>query len=191
MSTLADKLKALGVEVEKPQTEQTGPQHPIEEVVPGRLVDTPHGQAFAVEQRYPVDLQHGCATLRIDAPLDAIAAWAREPQLAELGTEMLLVVENPTDLFLAAVGHDAEAAGGLLSQELTAATEPSRTMLDPAADARANEPATQARLILGIMRQELGHETPPCASSPGGNCLLLFPPVTRISVIGDPTWDRR
>ena len=68
---------------------------------------------------------------------------------AELGTEML-PVENLTDLFLAAVGHDAEAAGGLLSQELTAATEPGGTMLDPAADARANEPATQARLILGI-----------------------------------------
>ena len=62
----------------------------------------------------------------------------------------MLPVDDLTDLFLAAVGHDAEAAGGLLSQELTAATEPSRTMLDPAADARANELATQARLVLGI-----------------------------------------
>jgi predicted RecB family endonuclease len=68
---------------------------------------------------------------------------------AELGTEML-PVDDLTDLFLAAVGHDAEAAGGLLSQELTAATEPSGTMLDPAADARANELATKTRLILGI-----------------------------------------
>ena len=68
---------------------------------------------------------------------------------AELGTEML-PVDNLTDLFLAAVGHDAEAAGGLLSQELTAATEPGRTMLNPAADARANELATKTRLILGI-----------------------------------------
>lgn len=69
--------------------------------------------------------------------------------LADLGTELLLM-DDLTDLFLAAVGHDAEAAGSLLSQKLTAAAEPGRTMLDPAADARANEPATQARLILGI-----------------------------------------
>ena len=68
---------------------------------------------------------------------------------AEPGTEAL-PVDNLTDLFLAAVGHDAEAAGSLLSQELTAATEPGGTMLDPAADARANELATQARLIPGI-----------------------------------------
>jgi hypothetical protein len=72
--------------------------------------------------------------------------------LADLGTEMLLV-ENLTDLFLAAVGHDAEAAGGLLSQELTTATEPGRTMLNPAADARTDELATQARLVLRITGQ--------------------------------------
>jgi hypothetical protein len=68
---------------------------------------------------------------------------------ADLGTEML-PVDDLTDLFLAAVGHDAEATGGLLSQALAAAAEPGRTMLDPAADARANELATKARLILGI-----------------------------------------
>ena len=71
---------------------------------------------------------------------------------AEVGTEMLLVNER-ADLFLAAVGDDAEAASGLLSQALAATTEPGRTMLDPAADARANELATQTGLILRIMRR--------------------------------------
>jgi hypothetical protein len=41
----------------------------------------------------------------------------------------------------------------LLSQELAAAAEASGTMLDPAADARANELAAQTRLILGITRR--------------------------------------
>ena len=69
--------------------------------------------------------------------------------LADLGTE-LLPVDDLTDLFLAAVGHDAEAAGGLGGEALATTAQASGTMLDPAADARANELATQASLILGI-----------------------------------------
>jgi uncharacterized protein YprB with RNaseH-like and TPR domain len=87
MSSLADKLKALGVEVSKPQGTQPQVQYPIEKVVPGRLAETPYGQTFVVEQTYLVDLQHGCATLQIDAPIDTVAEWAQEPRLVELGTE--------------------------------------------------------------------------------------------------------
>jgi len=86
---------------------------------------------------------------------------------AELGTEALLA-DNLTDLFLAAVGDDAEAALGLAGEELTAAAEPGGAMLDPAADARADELAAKTGLILRKTRQELGHGTPPCASSPRG-----------------------
>jgi hypothetical protein len=69
--------------------------------------------------------------------------------LAELRAEALLADER-TDLFLAAVGHDAEAAGGLGGEALATTAEPGRTMLDPAADVRANELATKTGLVLGI-----------------------------------------
>jgi uncharacterized protein YprB with RNaseH-like and TPR domain len=90
----------LGVELtehqSKQQTKQPQPQHSVERVVPGRLVETPHGAAFVVEGTYPVDLRHGCATLQVDVPLNVVAEWAQEPRLVEVGRETFAFLDAET-----------------------------------------------------------------------------------------------
>jgi len=93
-----------------------------------------------------------------EAPADPLADLGAEAILADPGAHFLLAPVRP----------DGEAAGGLLSETLAAAAEPSLAVADAAADAGADELATQAGLILGITGQQNGHETPPCASSPRG-----------------------
>jgi len=69
--------------------------------------------------------------------------------LADLGTEAGLS-DSGAHFLLAPVRLDGEAPPGLLSQELTAATEPGRTMLDPGAHTGALKAATKTRLKMGI-----------------------------------------
>ena len=97
MPSLTDKLKALGVQTgtEQPPA-QPGAQHPIEEVVPGRTVETPSGLAFRVEQCYPIEHRHGCASLHIAAPLQVISQWASEPRLDEMDAQGFAFLDAET-----------------------------------------------------------------------------------------------
>lgn len=86
MPSLSDKLKSLGVKMGPGPAPPPRPhaRYPIEQAVPGRLQATPHGEAFVVETDYPCDRPHGCAPLRVAAPTQIIAEWAREPRLTTL-----------------------------------------------------------------------------------------------------------
>jgi uncharacterized protein YprB with RNaseH-like and TPR domain len=121
MASLSDKLKSLGVKVgardlPPPRLRNL---YPIEQVVPGRFQGTPHGEAFLVERRYPLDLRHGCAPLRITASLGVIAEWAREPRLAGIEPNVFAFLDTETTglaggtgtyAFLVGVGrYDGEA----------------------------------------------------------------------------------
>jgi len=121
MASLSDKLKSLGVKIgarDLPPPRPRNP-YPIEQVVPGRFQGTPHGEAFLVETRYPLEHGQGCAALRITASLRVIAQWAREPRLpgvepnafAFLDTETTgLAGGTGTYAFLVGVGrYDGEA----------------------------------------------------------------------------------
>ena len=81
MPDLSDKLKALGVRLGVRHLTPPPPRldYPIENVIPGRLVDTPAGQAYRVEQFYPPDYRHGRAGLNLYAPLQVMARWVNEP----------------------------------------------------------------------------------------------------------------
>jgi uncharacterized protein YprB with RNaseH-like and TPR domain len=102
MTSLSDKLKALGVRTgarredradgrsisESPDFPTAGRPsshlrwaHPIEQIVPGRLQDTAHGEAFLVETSYPLDHRQGCSSLCVTSPPSIVAEWAREPRL--------------------------------------------------------------------------------------------------------------
>jgi uncharacterized protein YprB with RNaseH-like and TPR domain len=86
MASLSEKLKSLGVKIgarDLPPPRPRNP-YPIEQVVPGRFQETPHGEAFLVERRYPLEHRQGCAALYLTASLQVIAEWAREPCLAEM-----------------------------------------------------------------------------------------------------------
>ena len=121
MNSLSEKLKSLGVKVgdrDLPPPRPRNP-YPIEQVVPGRFQETPHGEAFLVETRYPLEHRQGRATLRVTASLRVIAEWAREPRLgwAELNAFAFLDTETTglaggtgTYAFLVGVGrYDGEA----------------------------------------------------------------------------------
>lgn len=87
MSSLSDKLKSLGVKVGAQDLKPPQPKHPfsVEKVLGGRTQETSCGEAFAIEKTLPIDTPHGCRTLRIDEPLDRIAAWAGDLRLVGHG----------------------------------------------------------------------------------------------------------
>ena len=95
-TSLSDKLKLLGVRIGARDLPPPRPRkpYPIERVVPGRFQETPHGEVYLVEQRYPLGHRHGCATLQVTAPLHVIAEWAREPRLAEIGEGLPTIGEG-------------------------------------------------------------------------------------------------
>ena len=98
MNSLSEKLRALGVKIGARDLPPPRPRkpYPIERVVPGRFQETPHGEVYVVEKRYPLEHQHGCATLRITAPLRIIAEWAREPCLADVELDTFVFLDTET-----------------------------------------------------------------------------------------------
>jgi uncharacterized protein YprB with RNaseH-like and TPR domain len=87
MSSLADKLKALGVKVGTadlpPSVPPTGRMKtPIHTVIPGGFRQTARGEAFVSEQTFGADYHHGSQSILLTSPLDAIAAWAKDPRLS-------------------------------------------------------------------------------------------------------------
>ena len=107
MTSLSDRLKALGVRSRtQGRSRSDGPSddrdpspprqrrtHPIERVVAGHLKETPDGQAFVVQTTYPLDWRHGCASLRLTAPLCTIAEWANEPSLNDGAAQRLAFLD--------------------------------------------------------------------------------------------------
>jgi len=100
MPSLADKLKSLGVDLgARDLTPKQAPRrddYPIEGVLAGKWRSTPQGETFVVEARYQDDFQQGSVPLRGDAPLEIIAAWAKEPKLTELDLEQFVFLDTET-----------------------------------------------------------------------------------------------
>jgi uncharacterized protein YprB with RNaseH-like and TPR domain len=99
MLTLSDKLKSLGVklgarDLTPPQTH--GDSYAIEEVLPGRLQTTLHGEAFVVETLYTPEYRHGRFGLRATASLQTMAEWAGEPHLAACESPGLVFLDTET-----------------------------------------------------------------------------------------------
>jgi uncharacterized protein YprB with RNaseH-like and TPR domain len=98
MTELSAKLKALGVQVGAHNLPPPKPRraHTIENVVAGKFIATPRGDTFIVETTYPRDYRHGRGTLALDGSLETIAAWAREPRLAQSDTGNLVFLDIET-----------------------------------------------------------------------------------------------
>jgi uncharacterized protein YprB with RNaseH-like and TPR domain len=98
MTSLSDKLKSLGVRIGARDLPPPRPRepYPIERVVPGRFQETSHGEVYVVEERYPLERRHGCATLQITAPLHVITEWAREPRLANVELDSFAFLDTET-----------------------------------------------------------------------------------------------
>jgi uncharacterized protein YprB with RNaseH-like and TPR domain len=98
MSSLSDKLKSLGVRLgtdELPPTSKSK-RYPIEEVLDGEFLQTPYGEIFAVDSRYPSEHRQGSTLLHFNAALDTIAAWANEPHLVEIRPTEFVFLDTET-----------------------------------------------------------------------------------------------
>jgi uncharacterized protein YprB with RNaseH-like and TPR domain len=94
---LSDKLKALGVQLGKdklPQPKRA--KYPIETVVEGRILSNSQGEVFVVETRYPPSHHHGSTTLTLDVPLELMAEWARELEIAKIPPEGFAFIDTET-----------------------------------------------------------------------------------------------
>lgn len=99
MPSLSEKLKSLGVSVgaeNLPIPERETNPNRLEDVLPGAWWETPLGDAFVVEKRYPADFRQGDVPLRPTASFDALAAWAKEPALPDLPLERLAFIDTET-----------------------------------------------------------------------------------------------
>jgi uncharacterized protein YprB with RNaseH-like and TPR domain len=97
-TSLSDKLKSLGVRIGARGLPPPRPRkpYPIQRVVPGRFRETLYGEVYVVEERYPLEHRHGCATLQITSPLGVIAEWARAPRLTDIELDTLAFLDTET-----------------------------------------------------------------------------------------------
>ena len=99
MTSLADKLKSLGVQLgarDLPLPRRLSQAYAIEEVVSGRFQPTPEGELFVAETLYDPTYRHGQVGLWAEASLQTIAAWARESTLAEGHLEKFAFLDTET-----------------------------------------------------------------------------------------------
>jgi len=100
MSSLSDRLKALGVQLGTdslpPPKPKAGAAYPIESVLPGNWWPTPHGDIFYVETVYKADLQIGRTSLRPTGSMEIISTWAREPSISNLALEKFAFIDTET-----------------------------------------------------------------------------------------------
>ncbi|MBE9525223.1 MAG: ribonuclease H-like domain-containing protein, partial [Chloroflexi bacterium] len=100
MSSISDQLKALGVNLGTHQIAKSKnsvkEDHPIESVLPGKWQTTPNGDSFVVETRYQEAFHAGIVPLKGSASFEIIAAWAGEPNLANLDLEQFAFIDTET-----------------------------------------------------------------------------------------------
>ncbi len=123
MSSLADKLKALGIKVgavDIPVTKKSASTS-IQDVLEGDFVNTRRGEAFIHEEIYEANYRHGWAPLETNAPLDLLAAWAKDSRLLEMPLEKFVFLDTETSglsggtgtyAFLVGAGRFEESASG-------------------------------------------------------------------------------
>lgn len=103
--SISDRLKALGMKVGaqelKPPTRRSSPERLLQDLG-GALLETPLGEAYVIETRYPQNAEypigqsHGQACVRMSAPLDQVANWARDERIRLLNPESILFLDTET-----------------------------------------------------------------------------------------------
>ena len=98
MPSISERLKSLGVQLgaeRLPEPSKTT-RYPIEQVVDGAIQETPYGEVFVVEQVYPQEHRHGLGRLEISAPLDMMAAYARDQRIQESTQDSFAFLDTET-----------------------------------------------------------------------------------------------
>lgn len=113
MSDLSDKLKSLGVKVGAQDIHPPEKPAPsiLEAILGGGSRQTPLGETYVVEARYPYGQEHGRARLSLQAPRRVLAEWAREPHLAEMAPAQFAFLDTETTGLSGGVGTYAFLVG--------------------------------------------------------------------------------
>ena len=97
MSSLADKLKSLGVKTGTAHLTAPKPASPkIDSVVAGTFLQTPRGEAFVAEQIFDEEYLHGETSPYSEFPLEVIAQWANDRRMANLPIEKFAFLDTET-----------------------------------------------------------------------------------------------
>lgn len=101
MTSLADKLKALGVKVGAADIGNTPikktPSSPqLDSVLGGSAVKTPFGETYAARASYPTGAPHGSAALELRSDRSRLAHWAGHLTFAELAPEEIAFLDTET-----------------------------------------------------------------------------------------------
>ncbi|MGE5251430.1 MAG: ribonuclease H-like domain-containing protein [Bacteroidota bacterium] len=112
-SSLADKLKALGVKVGAADLRPAAPalRHEVDAVVEGEFRATRAGDVFAATQSFPVDYLHGRTPISITGLSAPLAAWAADARLGSLGSESLAFLDTETSGLAGGTGTYAFMVG--------------------------------------------------------------------------------
>lgn len=97
MSSLSDRLKALGVQLGAGELKpKRSAGFGIEQVVPGESRATDFGPAYVVEHFLPADQPYGNAPLRFPANREKLAAWSQDSRVAFFPAENFLFIDTET-----------------------------------------------------------------------------------------------
>lgn len=98
MPSISDRLKALGVNIGGSDLAKKTRKanFPVETVVNGQLVDSPFGDAFVVDQRFPIGHMHGARALNFPKSIDRLAIWARDFSLGDRDPGSFLFLDTET-----------------------------------------------------------------------------------------------
>jgi uncharacterized protein len=100
MESLSDKLKSLGVRVGAKNISPAKADKvdfPIEQVIQGVEFPTNQGNAFMVEQFFPLDFHHGTESIFIDnISLDVLARWAHRPDISLKRPDQFIFLDTET-----------------------------------------------------------------------------------------------
>ena len=111
MSSLADKLKSLGVKTASSLSLRLVVGHTIDSVVAGTFRATPQGEAFVTEQTFGEDYLHGNTSHLLRSPLSLISEWANEPRMAELPVSKFAFLDTETSGMAGGTGTYAFLVG--------------------------------------------------------------------------------
>ena len=95
-NNLSERLKRLGVQlgISHPLQPNPGKVQPLEELVPGRTLETIFGEIFSLNHTYPEDRQHGHLPLKPLTDHHWLAQWAKAPATPELESLVFLDTET-------------------------------------------------------------------------------------------------
>ncbi len=118
MTSLADKLKALGVKTANtfpippaPSPLGRADRHAIDSVVAGRFRLTPRGEAFVAEQTFNQTYRHGETSPYFIPSLSLISQWANDARLAELPITQFAFLDTETSGLAGGTGTYAFLVG--------------------------------------------------------------------------------